>query len=65
MFRKRSFLETPWKRRGGVYSRDGISGTGNTGRVMKVRVPGSTSRAPALNRRRGLRTIAFWRGGSK
>ena len=35
---------------GRVYSRSGISGTGNTGKVVKVRVAGSISRATALNR---------------
>ena len=33
----------------GVYSRDGISGTGTTGSVVKMRVPGSISRATAVN----------------
>ena len=33
----------------GVYSRSGISGTGTTGRVVKIRLPGSISRATALN----------------
>ena len=32
-----------------VYSRDGVSGTGTTGSVVKMRVPGSISRATALN----------------
>ena len=33
----------------GVYSRSGISGTGTTGSVVKMRLPGSISRATALN----------------
>ena len=33
----------------GVYSRSGISGSGNTGSVVKMRLPGSISRATALN----------------
>ena len=32
----------------GVYSRSGISGTGTTGRVVKMRLPGSISRAAAV-----------------
>ena len=34
----------------GVYSRSGISGTGTTGSVVKVRVAGPISRTTALNR---------------